>query len=1523
MKIKVLFLTAVIILVSSAATMAQVPSYVPTNGLVGWWPFNGNANDESGNGNNGTVNGATLTTDRFGNSNKAYSFNGSKIITPYQGIAGKGSRTISFWYNTDSLLNSNGINDQWCLVGYGGGGAVLPCGTFFNCNLKSQSSNDLGMDGGASLYFFNTNSIPSSWHNFVVTYDSLFGINMQSTKVYIDGVFQSTPNYTLGTSCSLNTFLSYPLTFGANPNPNNTINNYVGKLDDIGFWNRALSSQEITDLYNSRTSGGFTACELFGSDSLALVNSKYYVGPADNFSCTVGTNTKWVNTLNVDSIYFKTIQHRFFDYTRIYNSQNQLIWSWNGESVPTITWYGRYHGLRIAGNDSIRLEAYTGFQNFCFTKLQILKMFCEGYISDTCTADIQQKDTTICSGQSITLNAQNTGSGFQSCSTNTLPTNLKNGLVAYYPFCGNANDASGNGNNGTVNGATLTTDRFGNANAAYRFDGLNDIININNTIGNFGTSDFSISTWVLDTSSSNGGTLVGKRNNDVNFLNMTWLNSPAIEISGGTSTLLSQVTTGVFLNNWYNYTLIRSGTKLNVYLNGQLLESYSPSAIANINNSAILSFGGRYFINTATEFFSGKLDDVSIYNRALTLQEVQQLYALQSTEYLWSTGATTPTITVSPPQTTTYKLTVNQNGVTCTDSVKVTVSTPTASITGTNTICSGQSTTLTASGGGTYLWSTGATTASITVNPTQTTTYTVTVTNAAGCIATTSRTVAVNANPTASVSGTNSICSGQSTTLTATGGGTYLWSTGATTASITVNPTQSTAYTVTVTNTAGCTATASRTVTVNANPTASVSGTNSICSGQSTTLTASGGGTYLWSTGATTASITVNPTQSTTYSVTVTNAAGCTATASRTVTVTPTPAAPSVSSNSPVTQGGTISLTAASVSGATYQWTGPNGFTSISRTPSIPNATVTNSGIYSVTITVNGCTSAPASLNVTVNPVVQTITLYLDTTSGISGSEVVAKVRVRNFNKILSAQGTVNFNATQLQFLNTEQYGIPTLAPGNFGTGQTASGRLTFSWNDASLNGVTLSDGSAVFGIRFRILAPGGTSSVLSFGNTPTLIEVVDTSFSPVNTALIQGVVNVLNEVDVAGRLRTESGSGVRSATVAATGSPNKSLVTDTTGRYSFRLVAGSSYEITPSKSNDTLKANGITGLDIVLIQRHILGTLLLGSPYKIIAADVNNSGTVTTADINLMQALILGNNSSFPNGRLWAFVPSSHSFANPQNPFPFPQSRVYASVNAQSNQDFIGMRLGDVNNTYNSSVARFASDTVTLVLPEKSIPANGEASVSVTAKDFNKVAAMQLTISWDPEVAELITAGAPGALGASFGLSRKEEGLLSVLWTEPNAQSITLADDTELFTLNFRAKAPAGSNTELNISSDMTPIEVVDSSLNIMGVKVIAGSLKVENATAIESVVKDITDIVLAPNPFNQYSILRFSMKSQRDCLIRITDISGKQIDQRLIKAAVGQNTLEVGHDLIPGTYLLSIETDDEIQTLKMVVVQ
>lgn len=195
----------------------------------------------------------------------------------------------------------------------------------------------------------------------------------------------------------------------------------------------------------------------------------------------------------------------------------------------------------------------------------------------------------------------------------------------------------------------------------------------------------------------------------------------------------------------------------------------------------------------------------------------------------------------------------------------------------------------------TYTWtpSTFLNSTSI-VNPlasavTSTTNYTVTATlgTAGSCTQTANTTVTVMPTPVPNITGTNTICSGQSTTLTASGGTSYLWNTGATTAAITVSPNSTTNYSCTVSNGA-CSVVANYTVTVNTtpvpNPTPSAA---TICLGQNSTITASGGGTYLWSTGETTASITVSPATTTNYSVTVNNA-GCIASGSTTVSVSPT-----------------------------------------------------------------------------------------------------------------------------------------------------------------------------------------------------------------------------------------------------------------------------------------------------------------------------------------------------------------------------------------------------------------------------------------------------------------------------------------------------------------------------------------------------------------------------------------------------------------------------------------------------------
>ena len=204
---------------------------------------------------------------------------------------------------------------------------------------------------------------------------------------------------------------------------------------------------------------------------------------------------------------------------------------------------------------------------------------------------------------------------------------------------------------------------------------------------------------------------------------------------------------------------------------------------------------------------------------------------------------------------------------------------PTPSISGNTTVCEGQTTTLTANGGISYVWSNGTTTNSI--NVMQSGVYTVTATNAEGCSASENITISVNSLPNITIDGNTTICEGSSTTLTASGADSYSWSTGDNTA--TVNISAFGVYTVTGTSSAGCSSTANVTVLVSQLPVITITGETDICAGESTTLTANGGITYLWSNGNTEATFTTS--QAGTYQVIGYNEAGCNAMSSATVNV--------------------------------------------------------------------------------------------------------------------------------------------------------------------------------------------------------------------------------------------------------------------------------------------------------------------------------------------------------------------------------------------------------------------------------------------------------------------------------------------------------------------------------------------------------------------------------------------------------------------------------------------------------------
>ncbi len=236
-------------LVFSINAFAQVPSYVPTNGLQAWWPLDGNANDLSSSINNGTVNGAISTTDRFGNTNKAYSFNGiNQWIEIPDNATLKPQTTISIsgWAVLDSseqsnfprLINKSHSQSQnyasYQIIGGNRGQDSLGRSGF---TVRTSTSYNWTGHGG-SIDLLNT------WFHFTATY------NGQSMKYYINGQLVKTVNQT-GTIV----YNTENLLFAKGKDGLGNVDYTKCKLDDIGIWNRELTQQEITNLHNTNTVG--------------------------------------------------------------------------------------------------------------------------------------------------------------------------------------------------------------------------------------------------------------------------------------------------------------------------------------------------------------------------------------------------------------------------------------------------------------------------------------------------------------------------------------------------------------------------------------------------------------------------------------------------------------------------------------------------------------------------------------------------------------------------------------------------------------------------------------------------------------------------------------------------------------------------------------------------------------------------------------------------------------------------------------------------------------------------------------------------------------------------------------------------------------------------------------------------------------------------------------------------------------------------------------------------------------------
>lgn len=427
---------------------------------------------------------------------------------------------------------------------------------------------------------------------------------------------------------------------------------------------------------------------------------------------------------------------------------------------------------------------------------------------------------------------------------NYVPTN---GLIGWWPFNSNANDLSGNSNNGFVNGPTLTSDRYNNANSAFLFDGINDRIEIPHN-QSLNCSSITISIWfntnTFIASNSFGPHLISKRDWS------GWGSSFQMAIGiyqgqngcwadwtiGNNSGIYYPNNTILNTNNWTNLIYTHDGNNVKLYINGGLVQSIVSPGLLSFN-SLPMWFGARPNAGNNSCWFNGKIDDIGIWNRALTACEINQLYT-----------SSISTISIQASS---------------------------------NSLCAGQIATLNLNGSNSYTWSTGQNTSSIQISPTITTNYSVIGTATNICTPTAAINISVNPLPTISVN-SGTICNSQSFTLIPNGANTYTISGG----NIIVSPSITTSYSVTGTSTAGCisASAAVATVSVNQNPILSITGNTLLCTGETGTITVSGANAYAWSNGATSTSITINNTPNT-YNYTVTGTGTNSCTASTTVQV--------------------------------------------------------------------------------------------------------------------------------------------------------------------------------------------------------------------------------------------------------------------------------------------------------------------------------------------------------------------------------------------------------------------------------------------------------------------------------------------------------------------------------------------------------------------------------------------------------------------------------------------------------------
>ncbi|MCC6460635.1 MAG: HYR domain-containing protein [Saprospiraceae bacterium] len=406
-------------------------------------------------------------------------------------------------------------------------------------------------------------------------------------------------------------------------------------------------------------------------------------------------------------------------------------------------------------------------------------------------------------------------------------------------------------------------------------------------------------------------------------------------------------------------------------------------------------------------------------------------------------------------------------------------------------------------------------------------------------------------------------------------------------------------------------------------------------------------------------------------------------------------------------------------------------------------------------------------------------------------------------------------------------------------------------------------------------------------------------------------------QVMLGGNIQTETGAGVADVTVQVdlnqVGAPTPqqlSVNTNDQGLYHFQAGTKDSYQVTPGRDGDDI--NGVSTLDMLLINKHILGLEPLNSPYKLIAADANNSRSVTTFDIVELRKLILGLNSSFPNNTSWRFVTKDFVFPNPTDPFQAVFPEIHSGANPSPldppELDFTAVKIGDVNGSAVPSVTGPSTDTrggstAWFDLADREYQAGEEFNVALQAS--TALPGYQFTLAF-PDLELLDLTPGPGLRSEHFAAFPAEHVLTSSWFGEGIPR----------FTLRFRATTPGRLSEQLRFWDQPTRAEAYSPALEPQAL-----ALRFDGQQA---PARPFELFPNQPNPFQHSTSIEFYLPEAKTATLRVMDASGRELFRQSAHYEAGLHRLALRPgDWFAGTgilyYQLSTDTHHAIRKMNI----